>query len=287
VSLDTMDTPRRARRTQPGLQQKEVLARLFTRRSYPKDAVVLQRGETSDVFFVIIRGTIQISNEDEWGHTNVVSQGEGEVFGEEILLGGGQSSFQAMALEDSELILLDRSDLDELSARAPAILLEIMERVAGRLHSITGSLRNQSRQSREIQLRESPSFQAKAARFLADWGGTPYALALFVAALWGWLYFGNHGFPLLHLQPFDPSPFSMLGLLLKVIASVWAAIILLVLNRVPGLNKFEMRSRMKLLEDLKLVERALDRQQLRMGDRHVSGIENHERENSSKQPTLS
>ena len=71
--------------------------------------------------FVVCRGTIQISTKNEWGQTTDVNLGEGDVFGEEIVLGGVTSSYQATALEDSELIVLDRSDLDELSAQAPVV----------------------------------------------------------------------------------------------------------------------------------------------------------------------
>jgi CRP-like cAMP-binding protein len=187
VSLDFVDEPCRASRAHLGRQQKEVLARLFTRRRYPKDAVVLHRGETSEVMFMVCRGTIQIATENEWGHTTAVSQGEGDVFGEEILLGGGQSTYQATALEDSELCLLDRSDLDELSAQAPAILAEIMKRVAGRLRSISESLQNQSRRSTDVRLPATPLFDVRAARLLASRGGSPLLPALFVIGLAGLL----------------------------------------------------------------------------------------------------
>ena len=266
----------------PGPRQREVLARLFAHRRYPKNAVVLHRGERSNVMFVVCRGTIQLSTEHDWGHATVISQGEGDVFGEEILLGGVPSPYQATALEDCELCVLDRSDLDELSAQAPTILAEIIERVARRLRSISESLQDQSRRRIDDQLLATPSIETRAARFLASRGGSVQALALFVIALAAWLYVGTHGIPLFHLKAFDPSPFSMLSLILKVMAAVWAAVILLVLNRIPRRDEFDARSWVKLLESLQVVERSLDRHEERLRDRHLSATAIREPENSRR-----
>jgi CRP-like cAMP-binding protein len=256
VSLDSLNNSRRARHTHLDRLQRESLARLFAHQSYPRDAVVLHRGATSDVAFVVSRGTVQISTKNEWGQTTLVDLGEGDVFGEEIVLGGIESGYEATALADSELILLDRSDIDELSAQAPVVFIEIMKRAIVCLRTISGSLQNQSRQTTEIPLLATPSFEVGAARFLAYRGGSLSAMALFVAALGGWLYIGSHGihFHLLHVQAFDPSPFRVLGLTLKVIAAVWAATILMVLSRIPRRTESRTQSRLKLLESLKLVE---------------------------------
>ena len=98
-------------------QQREILARLFTSRRFPKNATILRRGEHSDVLFVVQGGTVELSTDTEWNHATVVRKREGDVFGENILLGDGISPCQAIAIDDSELCILDRSDLDELSAR--------------------------------------------------------------------------------------------------------------------------------------------------------------------------
>jgi len=285
VSLDSIANPRRAEHTRLGPQQREVLARLFAHRRYPKNAVVLHRGERSNVMFVVCWGTIQLSTEHDRGHSTVISLGEGDVFGEEILLGGVPSPYQATALEDCKLCVLDRSDLDELSAQAPTILAEIIERVTRRLRSISESLQDQSRRRIDDQLLATPSIETRAARFLASRGGSAQALALFVIALVAWLYVGAHGIPLFHLKAFDPTPFSMLSLILKVMAAAWAAVILLVLNRIPLRDEFDARSRVKLLESLQVVERSLYRHEERLRDRHLSATAIRETENSGEPRT--
>jgi len=85
-----------------------------------------------------------------------------------------------------------------------------------------------------------------------------------------WLYVGAHGIPLFHLKAFDPSPFSMLSLILKVLAAAWASVILLVLNRIPRRDELNVRSWVKLLESLQVVERSLHRHEERLRDRHYS-----------------
>ena len=115
MNLDLLEKSHRARCAHLDHQQREVIARLFAERCYPKNGVILRRGDRSHVAFVVNRGTVQICTENEWGQTTVVDLGEGDVFGEEIVLGEAQSPYEATALENSELILLDRSDLDELA----------------------------------------------------------------------------------------------------------------------------------------------------------------------------
>ena len=66
MSFDSMPSQRRAEHTRLDPQQREVLARLFAHRRYPKNAVVLHRGVRSNVMFMVCRGTIQLSTEHEW-----------------------------------------------------------------------------------------------------------------------------------------------------------------------------------------------------------------------------
>ena len=137
-----------------------------------------------------------------------------------------------------------------------------MKRLASRQRSISGTLHTLSRQTVEFELLASPSIEAKAVHFLASRGGSLWAMILFVIALGAWLYVGQHGLSLqrFHVPAFDPSPFKMLELILKVIAAVWATTILIILDRLPGRNEFRTRARMKLLDRFQLIGGTLDHQ---------------------------
>ena len=59
--------------------------------------------------------------------------GEGEFFGELALLDDRPRSANVVATEDTELIILKRTDFQELVNRVPAIAVSLLEELAGRL----------------------------------------------------------------------------------------------------------------------------------------------------------
>jgi uncharacterized membrane protein len=250
--------------------QLETLGRLFVRRRYPSKATILPSGQRTDALFVVASGTVQLAIETEWGQTVVLRNVPGDVFGEDLLLGETSSPYLATAVDDTDLYVLDRSDLEELCARAPAILMDIMRSVARRLHSVSQSFQDQSRQQIDDQLANDTSLHARLADLVMTRGGSWQALLLFTIAICTWLYVGQCGLAILHIGPFDPAPFKMLNLILGILAAVVAPVILLVLNRNEEREPVDPRSRERLGESLQTVRNALDRNRRQMQDRLVS-----------------
>src|SRR5260221_13343579 len=88
------------------------LARLTTRRRYPKDTVVFFENEEGDFFFMILEGRIKVTILGDDGREVILSiLGPGDFFGEMALLDNEPRSATAIAIEGSELISLHRTDL--------------------------------------------------------------------------------------------------------------------------------------------------------------------------------
>ena len=68
-------------------------------RTYPKGAVVVTEGDTTDTLFVILDGRVKVYATDDQGREILfLTQGPGEYFGE-LVLDGGTRSASVMTLE--------------------------------------------------------------------------------------------------------------------------------------------------------------------------------------------
>jgi uncharacterized membrane protein len=163
--------------------------------------------------------------------------------------------------------VLDRSDLDELCASEPGILMDIMGSIARRLRSTSESYQDQWRREVEDRLLATRSLQSRLADQVLTRGGTWQALLLFALALGLWTYLGQHGIPRFGLRPFDPAPFRMLNLILGALAAVAAPAILLVLNRLQEEQATKPRGRDRIEDRLKEVRGSLERSQQQLRSR--------------------
>src|SRR5678815_2164284 len=87
------------------------LARLTSRRRYPKDTVVFFENEEGDSFFMILEGRIKVTILGDDGREIILSMlGAGDFFGEMALLDNEPRSATAIAVEETELLSLNRTD---------------------------------------------------------------------------------------------------------------------------------------------------------------------------------
>jgi CRP-like cAMP-binding protein len=94
------------------------LARLTTRRRYPKDTVVFFENEEGDSFFMILEGRIKVTILGDDGREIILSVlGPGDFFGEMALLDNEPRSATAIAVEESELLILNRADFQGVATK--------------------------------------------------------------------------------------------------------------------------------------------------------------------------
>ncbi len=103
-------------------QDLEVLARLATRRRYPKDGVVFFENEEGSSFFMIVHGRIKVTILGDDGREIILSiLGPGDFFGEMALLDNEPRSATAIAVEESELLLVTKTTRERFAALCSAI----------------------------------------------------------------------------------------------------------------------------------------------------------------------
>jgi CRP-like cAMP-binding protein len=110
------------------------LARLATRRRYPKDTVVFFENEEGDFFFMIVEGRIKVSILGDDGREVILSMlGPGDFFGEMALLDNEPRSATAIAADETELLSLHRSDFQSVLTENRSITSALIKILSARL----------------------------------------------------------------------------------------------------------------------------------------------------------
>jgi len=112
----------------------DVLARLATRRRYPKDGVVFFENEEGASFFMIVEGRIKVTILGDDGREIILSVlSTGDFFGEMALLDNEPRSATAIAVEDAELLVLNRSDFQSVVSENPRVMQALIKTLTTRL----------------------------------------------------------------------------------------------------------------------------------------------------------
>jgi CRP/FNR family transcriptional regulator, cyclic AMP receptor protein len=110
------------------------LARLTSHRTCPKDTVVFFENEEGDSFFCIVDGRIKVTILGDDGREVILSVlGRGDFFGEMALLDNEPRSATAIAVEDTELLSLHRSDFQSVLSDNRSIMLALIKILTARL----------------------------------------------------------------------------------------------------------------------------------------------------------
>lgn len=110
------------------------LSRLAARRRYPRDTVVFFENEEGDCLFMILEGRIKVTILGDDGREIILTMlGPGDLFGEMALLDNEPRSATAIAVEESELLLLQRSDFQAVVGENPGISIALIKVLTARL----------------------------------------------------------------------------------------------------------------------------------------------------------
>src|SRR5271156_923217 len=144
-------------------QRQTAVSELFISsiRSYPRNEPILSSGEPGKEMFVICRGRVQLYYENNLGEKVVVKEmGAGEQFGEIALIDGESQPFAATALDDTEVLVLSRGDLEELMSRYPHLSIGLLTENCKWLRRIAKQLREQSSDPVDDELNKNRSLAA-------------------------------------------------------------------------------------------------------------------------------
>jgi CRP-like cAMP-binding protein len=110
------------------------LDRITTGTSVPRGRVFYQPEDVSEVLFLLREGRVQLYRISPEGKKLVIATlGPGTLFGEMALLGQQMHNAFAEALDDCQILVMSRADLERLILNRPALGLRMLETTGNRL----------------------------------------------------------------------------------------------------------------------------------------------------------
>jgi len=200
------------------------------------DAIKLNAGETlfhtgdpGEALFVVRSGSIELYIKDTVGQKIVLTIAEeGSLFGELSLLDSGPRTATAIALSDSELLVLDRDDLLLLFQKRPEAALNMLAAMSTMTRKADELLR--TRVSRNVN--EEMEEHSTPLQRVADWiawfsGSMPF---LMINAAWFIIWITLNELPT-GIPQWDPFPFGLLTMIVSLEAIFLSCFVLVSQNR--------------------------------------------------------
>lgn len=211
-----------------GPHEREELARVLERATFAPNEKIFVLGEPGDSLYIVGMGAIELFVKDNSGAkiTLTVCQ-PGEIFGELSLLDGGARTASAVALEQSDLMVLNREDLLAFLRRHPEAALTMLTTMGQRIRSADEMLRRRVARNINLEMEIRSTELEKGADVIADFSGSVPFLGL--NAIWFLAWIGWNTAPGIH--HFDPYPFGFLTMVVSLEAIFLAIMVLISQNR--------------------------------------------------------
>lgn len=204
------------------------LAQAIDFRQIETGAVLFKAGEPGDSLFVVQSGEVELFIRDTAGQKIVLSVAEtGSIFGELALLDQGARTATAIALEDTELLELDRDDLLMLFKKAPDAALGLLAAMGHMTRKADNLLRTRVSRNANEEVESEATFGERVADKVAAFGGSWAFIFTFSAFMIVWMGI-NVSFAAIR---WDEYPFILLNLILSSIAALQAPVIMMSQNR--------------------------------------------------------
>ena len=105
---------------------------------YNKGEVIFHQGDVGTALFIVRKGEVAIRLSSPEGQEVILTLlGRGEAFGELSLLDGGPRSTDAVAREETHLLILQREDFQHFLSERPGVARSLLAVLAGMVRRIT------------------------------------------------------------------------------------------------------------------------------------------------------
>ena len=111
-----------------------LISKRIVERKYPKGSYLFFENEEGNTLFIIVAGLVKIFKSDKSGRVKTLAYlKEGDFFGEMAMLDQEKRSASAVIVEDSEVMILNRSDFQHELLNRPLIAIKLLKTLCTRL----------------------------------------------------------------------------------------------------------------------------------------------------------
>lgn len=185
-------------------------------------------GDSGGQAYVMVSGKVRITTIDEDHQEVMVDEPQhGEFFGFASMLEQTPHQTNAVALEPSVCLEVDRHDIAVLLERKPHAGMDMLTVLGKQFHASQQLVRLRANRNPNEVIEKDATFGERVADTVAGFGGSWTFIIIFLVALV--VYSGTN--IILRQKAWDPYPFILLNLFLSMLAAIQAPVIMMSQNR--------------------------------------------------------
>jgi CRP/FNR family cyclic AMP-dependent transcriptional regulator len=184
--------------------------------------------DPGDRAYVMIAGSVQVTTIDD-DHQDVVVDlpGRGEFFGFASMLDETPHQTNAIALEATTCVVVDRHDILTLLQKKPHAGMDMLAVLGRQLHASQNLVRNRATRNPNDMIESEATIGENIADAVASFGGSWTFIITFLTLLVVYIAINLA----LRSSSWDPYPFILLNLFLSMLAALQAPVIMMSQNR--------------------------------------------------------
>jgi uncharacterized membrane protein len=189
---------------------------------------IFRIGDPGNRAYIMMSGTVRVTTVDEDQQEVLIEEPpHGGFFGFASMLDGEPHQSNAMAMEETVCLELDRHDIAELLKRKPMAGLDMLTVLGRQFHASQKLIQLRANRNANVLIDEEATFGERIADHVARFGGSWNFILSFLAVLVIYtsinIFFTRH--------TWDPYPFILLNLFLSMLAAIQAPVIMMSQNR--------------------------------------------------------
>jgi uncharacterized membrane protein len=185
-------------------------------------------GDNSGRAYVMVSGKVRVTIFDEDHQEVVVDEpSHGEFFGFASMLEQTPHQTNAVALEDTRCLEVDRHDIQVLLERKPHAGMDMLTVLGRQFHSAQQLVRLRANRNPNEVIEADMTFGERIADAVAGFGGSWTFIISFAVAIIGYTAVNQ----IMGKGAWDPYPYILLNLFLSMLAAIQAPVIMMSQNR--------------------------------------------------------
>ena len=205
-----------------------VLAGQVELRRFAARQRIYKTGEPGSRAYVVVSGTVRVTTIDQDQQDVVVDEPvAGEFFGFASMMRQTPHRTDAIALEESVCVEVDRDDLLALLERKPHAGIDLLTVLSRQIHAAQELVRSRAMRNPNEVIEEEATRPQRIADGVARFGGSWAFIISFGVVL---VVYSSINI-LLGRKAWDPYPFILLNLFLSMLAAIQAPVIMMSQNR--------------------------------------------------------
>jgi uncharacterized membrane protein len=208
--------------------ETEVLASQVEVKTFSPRERIYKMGDAGGRAYVMVTGKVRVSTVDEDGQEVIVDEPSvGEIFGFASMLEQTPHHTNAIALEESTCLEIDRDDIAVLLERKPHAGMDLLTVLGRQFHAAQELARGRASRNPNDIIEKETTLGERVADSVAGFGGSWTFISLFGMTLVVYTLINI----LLDKKAWDPYPFILLNLFLSMLAAIQAPVIMMSQNR--------------------------------------------------------